>query len=50
MDFEELAKLREITETKFRDLSETKVLNSSGKPSQATLLVYRPIWGVYRPI
>ena len=50
MDFEELAKLREITETKFRDLGETKVLNSSGKPSQATLLVYRPIWGVYRPI
>ena len=50
MDFEELAKLREITETKFRDLGETKVLNSSGKPSQATLLVYRPIWGVYRLI
>ena len=50
MDFEELAKLREITETKFRDLGETKVLNSSGKPSQATLLVDRPIWGVYRLI
>ena len=41
MVFGELANLKEITETKFRDLGETKVLNSSGRPSQAILHVLR---------